>query len=434
MEITETEARPKSAAIFQGACRFIPKGVNSPARAFFEMDLTPVVAEAGSEDQLIDADGCAYIDYCGSWGALIHGHAHPQIVEAATKRIRQGSTFGLTTAVEAKLAQKIVEHVPSIEQVRFVSSGTEATMSAIRLARGFTGRDLIIKFAGHYHGHADPFLVQAGSGLIGLTPTASSKGVPQDCIKHTLCLPYNDFEACEKAFEKYGKHIAAVIVEPIAANMGVVLPKEGFLQKLREATAAHQALLIFDEVITGFRVGLGGAQTLFGVDPDLSCLGKVIGGGFPAAAFGGKAEIMALLAPGGPVYQAGTLSGNPVSMEAGLKALELCEMPGFYQTLEAHTRLLIDPIQELIEKKRLNMCINQVGSLFTLFFGRREVSNVEEAKQCDVAQFKRFFQALLEKGIYLSPSQFEAHFVSAAHRLENLTYTRDAMLEVLSAI
>lgn len=429
MTLLHLETRPKSVAIYQKACQVIPKGVSSPARAFSGLDQTPVIAESGHEDILVDADGFEYIDYCGSWGALIHGHAHPKIVGSVIERASLGSSFGLTTEVEAKLAQKVVDHLPNVEKVRFVSSGTEATMSAIRLARGFTGRDLLIKFIGNYHGHSDGLLVQAGSGLVHIP---SSKGVPQDCIKHTLCLPYNDFEACEKAFKEYGSQIAAVIVEPIAANMGVILPKKGFLERLRELTEGSGALLIFDEVITGFRVGLGGAQALFGIDPDLTCLGKIVGGGFPAAAFGGKEEIMAFLAPGGPVYQAGTLSGNPVSMAAGLCAIELCETPSFYQMLEAQTRLITEPLQELIEKKGINACVHQVGSLFTIFFGRREVENLEEAKGCDLSQFKHFFQSCLQEGIYISPSQFEAHFVSAAHSTDHLLYTRDVMCSLLS--
>ncbi len=420
--------RVKSEKIYRTSCRVIPKGVNSPVRAFPGLEQTPLIVNSGYGDKIVDVDGNTFIDFCCSWGALIHGHAHPRIVEAAQKRVAMGSTFGITTPVEAELAQLIVEHVPSVEKIRFVSSGTEATMSAVRLARGFTKRDLLIKFVGHYHGHADSFLVQAGSGL---AVQSSSAGVPDDFVKHTLCLPFNDFEACRKAFSDYGERIAAVILEPIAANMGLVFPKEGFLQMLREETGNAGALLIFDEVITGFRVSLGGAQELYGIEPDLTCFGKIVGGGFPAAAFGGKGEIMDYLAPEGPVYQAGTLSGNPVAMEAGLQALKLCASPGFYRTLEERTKSLIEPLQEYIEEEDLPLCLHSQGSLFTLFFGKKKIESMEDVKKCDREQFVRFFQALFNQGIYIVPSQFEANFVSAAHSTESLAFARESMLKIL---
>jgi len=423
--------RKKSQSIYDRSYGVIPGGVNSPVRSFPGLTQTPLVAERGSGDKVTDYDGYTYIDYCGSWGALIHGHAHPKIVEAASNRLAMGSSFGMTTAIEAQIAESIVEYVPGIEKIRFVSSGTEATMSVIRLARGYTGRDLIIKFIGNYHGHSDTFLVQAGSGLTLLTPASSSAGVPEDFVKHTLCLPYNDMESCRHILRTRGHQIAAVILEPIAANMGLVLPSQDFLSMLREETEKQGTLLIFDEVITGFRVALGGAAEYFGILPDLSCFGKIIGGGFPAAAFGGRADIMEWLAPLGPVYQAGTLSGNPVAMAAGLQSIQLCMENNFYQTLEEKTALLTDPIQRFIEEKGLDLCLHRVGSLFTLFFGKREINHFDDAKGCDVQRFNRFFQKLFQKGIYLAPSQFEANFVSSAHTMESLVYTRDCILEAL---
>ncbi len=414
-----TSTTLKSEEIIRATSQVIPGGVNSPVRAQI-----PFIVESGCGETIVDVDGKTYLDFCCSWGALIHGHAHPQVVKAVQKRVAMGSSFGITTAVEAELAHQIVEHVPSVKKVRFVSSGTEATMSAVRLARGFTKRDLLIKFAGHYHGHADSFLVQAGSGVTNLS---SSAGVPDDFVKHTLCLPFNDFEAIERAFKEHGPRIAAVIVEPIAANMGLVFPKDGFLELLREKTRLSGALLIFDEVITGFRVALGGAQELYGIEPDLSCFGKIVGGGFPAAAFGGRSDIMDYLAPSGPVYQAGTLSGNPVAMEAGLQTLKLCAQPGFYQNLEKTTSLLTDPIRTAIEGKE--MCLHQAGSLFTLFFGKKVVENADDVKGCDFEAFTRYLDALLERGIYVSPSQFEVNFVSSAHTARSMALASQAVGE-----
>ncbi len=415
---------------FNAASATIPGGVNSPARAFRSVGGTPLIAERGEGDLLFDVEGKSYIDYCGSWGALIHGHAHPRIVAAVQKRVAEGSSFGVTTPSEVRLAKKVVDSVPSIEKVRFVSSGTEATMSAVRLARGFTGRDLILKFSGHYHGHADPFLVEAGSGVACL-PTSSSSGVSAELVKHTLSIPYNDFEAFEAVMRSHGKKIAAVILEPIAANMGLVLPKSGFLEMLRSYTERVGALLIFDEVISGFRVGLGGAQELFNIMPDLTCLGKIVGGGFPAAAFGGAAEIMDHLAPLGSVYQAGTLSGNPVAMAAGLEALEMCSQPGFYESLQSKTSELVDPIQDFIESENIEATVHRAGSLFTLFLGSRSVSSIDDVKKCNPARFASLFQRLLARGIYFSPSQFEANFVSMAHTPNSLEFTKQSLLEAL---
>lgn len=436
MILNTLKDRSTSEKAFQKALKITPGGVHSPVRACKGLLSTPLIVKRGYRDHIEDVDGNSYIDFCGSWGALIHGHAHPKIVAAATAQVAFGSSFGITTESEAKLASAIVATVDPIEKVRFVSSGTEATMSALRLARGFTKRNLIIKFAGHYHGHADFLLAQAGSGVASLNATSTSLGIPQDAIKHTLVLPFNDFDACKRCFAlpEVQKELAAIILEPIAANMGLVPPLPGFLAMLREESAKMGALLIIDEVITGFRVGLKGACALYNIKPDLVCLGKIIGGGFPAAAFGGREEIMDLLAPLGGVYQAGTLSANPVAMEAGFTALTMLQEPCFYDNLEKKRKVLTDPIVEMIEKKGLNICLEAVGSMFTLFFGRDKILNFEDVKSCDQKMFAHFFQFLFERGIYIAPSAFEAHFVSAAHEMENLCYARDCMLEFLDSM
>ncbi len=425
--------RTQSSTIYEKLCEIIPGGVNSPVRSCKGLGQSPLVAESGLGDMIYDADGHGYIDYCGSWGAAIHGHAHPDISDKVIKRIGLGTSFGVTTSIEEKLAREVVRLVPSVEKIRFVSSGTEAAMSAARLARGFTKRDTLVKFTGNYHGHADFFLVQAGSGVVGITPTSTSAGIPEDIIKHTVCLPFNDTEGV-KAFLSQPENregIAAVILEPIACNMGVVPAKLEFIRMLREVTADIGALLIFDEVITGFRLGLQGAQGIYGVKPDLTCFGKIIGGGFPAAAFGGRAEIMDLLAPLGPVYQAGTLSGNPVAMEAGLQALKLLQKPGFYEELQEKTETITKPISELIKKYALPVCLQQAGSLFTLFFGIRKMDKMEEGKGIDLEQFAKFFRHLFANGIYIPPWQYEAWCVSTAHTEEHLRYTRDLILNYL---
>ena len=429
-----TLLRPYSEDIYNRLCKVIPGGVNSPVRAAKSINQLPLVIERGVKDLIYDVDGHAYIDYCGSWGALIHGHANPTILDAAKKRMDMGTSFGISSSIEEQIAYKVISIMDSIEKIRFVSSGTEATMSAVRLARGYTGRDTIIKFSGNYHGHADQFLVQAGSGVFGLTPTSSSAGVPADSVKHTVCLPFNDIETCRNYLRnsKHSSEIAAVILEPIAGNMGVVAATQEFMFMLREETQKIGALLILDEVITGFRVALKGAQYLYGVKPDLTCLGKIIGGGFPAAAFGGRSDIMDCLAPLGTVYQAGTLSGNPVAMEAGLQALKLLEVPGFYEELERKTAIITEPVKEAIHKKNIPACIQQVGSMFTLFFGRREVNSMEEAKHLDTEKFAKFFRYLFDQGIYIPPSQYESWFVSAVHEERHLEKTRDAILKFLA--
>lgn len=426
--------RPKSKKYFESLSQYIPGGTNSPVRSFKGLGLLPLIVERASGDRLYDADGNVYIDYCGSWGPMIHGHAHPEIVGAAQRRIALGTSFGISSTIEERLARLVVKHVPSIQKVRFVSSGTEATMTAARLARGYTQRDVIVKFAGHYHGHADFFLVQAGSGVFGLTPTSTSAGIPQDIIRNTVCLSFNDIDGVKQFLlaPENRNRIAGVILEPIAGNMGCVAAKPAFIKMLREVTQTIGAVLIFDEVITGFRVALGGAQQLYGVQPDLTCLGKIIGGGFPAAAFGGRSEIMDLLAPLGPVYQAGTLSGNPVAMEAGAKALEMLEEEGIYDELARKTSLIVDPVRDLLLSKQINACIQDVGSMFTLFFGCREVVDMEDAKRLNTEQFAHFFRYMFANGVYIPPAQYEAWFVSLAHVDENLERTRDLIMEYFS--
>lgn len=423
----------RSQEVYARLCEVIPGGVNSPVRACKNLLDTPLVAEEAKGDMVYDIDGNGYIDYCGSWGALIHGHVHPQIMSAVQKRMMKGTSFGMTTEIEEKLARRVVVNIPSVEKIRFVSSGTEATMSAARLARGYTDRDIIIKFTGHYHGHADFFLVNAGSGVFDLNATSSSEGIPDESVKNTVSLPFNDIDLCRNFLRKYGDRIAAVILEPIAGNMGVVPANEEFIEMLRTETEVQGIVLIFDEVMTGFRVGLQGAQGYYGVCPDLTCFGKVLGGGFPVAAFGGKAEIMGHLAPEGGVYQAGTLSGNPVAMEAGLQALLLLEKDDFYDEQERKTKVITNPVREAIQSKGIPACVQEAGSMFTIFFGKTKVENMEDAKQLDIEQFTRFFRDMFSQGIYPPPSQYEAWFVSAAHTEEHLEHTRDAILRFIEA-
>lgn len=424
-----TATRPQSDALYAASCERMPGGVNSPVRAFKGLDMLPMMVERGKGDTIWDVDGNAYIDYCLSWGPLILGHAHDAVVKKACEQMQRGSSFGIATPYEYLLADKVYAHLPSMQKLRFVSSGTEATMSAIRLARGYTGRNILVKFSGHYHGHSDCLLIQAGSGVTHL-PRATSKGIPDSVIQHTVCLPFNDIETC-RSYLRSHPDIAAVILEPIAGNMGVVPADPEFIAMLREETAACGALLIFDEVITGFRVGLNGAQGLYGVEPDLTCLGKVVGGGYPVAAFGGRKEIMDLIAPLGGVYQGGTLSGNPVAMCAGLETLSQLEQEGFYEELERKTRLLTDPIEHYIEQHNINAVLNRAGSMFTLFFGVSQVGSKEDLGPLDEEQFKALFHCLFEKGVYIPPSAYEAWFVSSAHTEEHLLYTRDLILDFL---
>ncbi len=410
--------RDISTAIFEASKKLIPGGVNSPVRSFPGLNMTPLIAAKGHGAYVWDADGHRYIDYCGSWGPLIAGHCHPDVVKAAADQLRQGSTFGMATPYEEQLASKICSHMPSIEKIRFVSSGTEATMSALRVARGATGKSVIIKFIGHFHGHHDSLLVRAGSGVIQLNPEASSKGVPAGSVKHTLCLPFNDIAACREVIRSRDD-IAAVILEPIAANMGLVPGDPDFLAMLREETARKGIILIFDEVISGFRVGLSGAQGLYGITPDMTCLGKIIGGGFPAAAFAGRADLMDHLAPLGEVYHGGTLSGNPVAMCAGLATIKLLEQPGFYEALEKKATRLVEALRQ-----KITGTVTQVGSLFTPFFG---VSEVRAFTTLDQALYARFFKHLFAHNIYFVPSPYEANFLSSAHSEDDIDYTIDAI-------
>jgi len=415
----------QSRKLFQRAASKIPGGVNSPVRAWKAVGGTPLFISRGQGSYIFDAEGRRYIDFVGSWGPLILGHAHPKIVEVVRQRAASGVTFGAPTMFEIELAETVERLVPSIEKLRLVSSGTEATMSAIRLARAYTGRTKIVKFDGCYHGHSDGLLVKAGSGVATLG-LPDSPGVPAGFARETLTSKYNDLKLLQKIFDRHGKDIAAVIIEPICGNMGVIQPELGFLSAIREITQKSNSLLIFDEVITGFRVALGGAQELFRVNPDLTCLGKILGGGLPLAAFGGRSEIMNLLAPVGPVYQAGTLSGNPLAVSAGIATLKLLSRQGVYDQLEAKSKYFEDGISAVLDQCRLCAVINRVGSMMTLFFGVDRVTSPDHARKCDQKQFSSFFHAMLERGVYLPPSPFEAMFVSLAHSTADLKKTISA--------
>jgi len=422
--------RTRSRELFRKAQEVLVGGVNSPVRAFKAVGGDPVIVERAAASQLWDADGNPYIDYVCSWGALILGHADPDVVRAIADQASRGTSYGMTTDLEVELATRIIRALPSVEKVRFVSSGTEATMSAIRLARAATGRDFILKFEGCYHGHADSFLSQAGSGLATLG-IASSPGVPESLAALTLNAPYNDTGAVEKLFHTHREKIAGVIVEPIAANMGVVPPQPGFLAALRELTRREGALLIFDEVISGFRLCYGGAQTIYGITPDLTTLGKIIGGGLPLAAYGGRRDLMQRLAPEGPVYQAGTLSGNPLAVRAGLETLRKLEAPGFYAKLDAQASRLVEGLKRAIANRNALAQVTSVGSLLTLFFSRDSIRDYDGAKKSDTKRFGAFFGEMLARGILLPPSQFEALFVSAAHTDEDIARTVAAARESL---
>jgi glutamate-1-semialdehyde 2,1-aminomutase len=405
---------PTSAELFAEATRYIPGGVNSPVRAFKGVGGTPIFFARAEGPYLFDVEGRRYTDYVGSWGPMVAGHAHPAVIAAVQRVMVDGLSFGAPTALETTLAKKVCALVPSIELVRMCSSGTEATMSAIRLARGFTGRDAIVKFEGCYHGHSDSLLVKAGSGALTLG-VPSSPGIPADVAKHTLTLPYNDGDAVAECFRVHGDRIAGVIVEPIAGNMNCIPPLPGFLATLRALCTANGALLIFDEVMTGFRVAPGGAQQLYGISPDLTTLGKIIGGGMPVGAFGGRRAVMEQLAPLGPVYQAGTLSGNPVAMAAGLATLELISAPGFHARLELLTARLVEGFERAARSAGVPLTTNHVPGMFGIFFSERSVTSFTEATACDVERFKRFFHAMLAAGQYLAPSAYEAGFVSTSH-------------------
>lgn len=414
----------QSITYFQEALQVIPGGVNSPVRAFHSVKMNPIFIAEGKGSKVTDVDGNQYIDYIGSWGPLILGHAHPQVVEAIKKVAEKGTSFGAPTVLETEMAKMVVERMPSVEIVRMVNSGTEATMSALRLARAYTGRQKIVKFEGCYHGHSDSLLIKAGSGVatFGLP---DSPGVLEQTAQHTLTAPYNDLESIQLAFERFGDDIAAVIVEPVAGNMGVVPPQPGFLEGLREITARYGSLLIFDEVMTGFRVDYYSAQGRYQVTPDLTTMGKVIGGGLPVGAYGGKKEIMERIAPIGPVYQAGTLSGNPLAMAAGKATLEGMT-PAAYEELERKGKRLEEGLRENADRVGIPMQINRVGSMVCPFFTEQKVINYQQARQSDLERFARYFQLMLEHGVLLPPSQFEGMFISLAHSEEDLERTIEA--------
>jgi glutamate-1-semialdehyde 2,1-aminomutase len=418
----------RSRAVFAEAQRYLPGGVNSPVRSFRGVGGDPVIVASGAGSRITDVDGNSYIDYCGSWGPLILGHAYPAVVEAVRAATGRGTSYGIATEGEVELAKLVCDSVPSIEMVRFVSSGTEATMSALRVARGFTGRSKVLKFDGCYHGHADGMLVQAGSGVATLS-LPDSAGVPASYANETLVCPFNAIDEVEALFRQRGDELAAVIIEPVAANMGVVPPAAGFLERLRELCTAAGALLIFDEVITGFRVGAGSYQALAGVMPDLTCLGKVVGGGLPVGAYGGRRDVMELVAPLGPVYQAGTLSGNPLAVAAGIATLTAVRAPGFFEALEAKASRFAAGLEGAAAAAEVSIRLNRVGSLMTAFFTGEAVTDYTTARKSDTQRFRRFFHALLDAGVYFPPSQFEAVFVSAVHTDADL----DATIEAASA-
>jgi glutamate-1-semialdehyde 2,1-aminomutase len=423
----------RSEALFTEAAELIPGGVNSPVRACGSVGGSPLFIEKADGSKIVDADGNSYIDYIGSWGPMILGHRHPRVIEALTKALASGTSFGAPTALESELSKLVTTAVPSVEKVRMVNSGTEATMSAIRLARGYTGRDIIIKFDGCYHGHADTLLVAAGSGVATLG-IPGSPGIPESVVAHTLSVTYNDIDGFKQIMETKGDKVAGIIVEPVAGNMGMVPPVEGFLETLRSEATKYGALLIFDEVMTGFRVARGSAQGLFGITPDLTCFGKIIGGGLPVGAYGGKREIMDHIAPVGPVYQAGTLSGNPLAMAAGIATLEEISKPGFYEALNAKTEKLVAGLRNAADKAGIDFSAEHIGSMAGMFFTKTRVTNFDEAKTSNLERFAAYYNEMRKRGIYLAPSQFEAVFVSAAHSDEDIETTINAAIEVMEGL
>jgi glutamate-1-semialdehyde 2,1-aminomutase len=422
-----------SKSLMDRARDLIPGGVNSPVRACRSVGMDPVFIKQAQGCHVYDMDGNDYIDYVGSWGPMILGHRHPAVVEAIMRTLERGTSFGAPTDLELELAQMVIEAVPSVEMVRMVNSGTEATMSAIRLARGATGRDMIIKFDGCYHGHADALLVEAGSGVATLS-IPGSPGVPKAFVDCTFSLPYNDTEALSQVMKKNGDQIAAIIVEPVAGNMGLVAPRSGYLECLRNLCDQHGALLIFDEVMTGFRVAYGGAQTLYNIRPDLSCFGKIIGGGLPVGAYGGRRDIMSQIAPQGPVYQAGTLSGNPLAMAAGIATLKEIAKPGFYEKLEIQSQRLANGFAMTAEQAGIPIVQDRVGSMLGLYFADKPVADFRDAKRSDLSRFATYYRGMLDRGVYLAPSQFEALFISSAHDADAIDQTIAAAKEVFNSL
>ncbi len=423
----------KSTALFEQAQQLIPGGVNSPVRAYRSVDMEPPFIQRAQGSRVYDVDGNTYIDYVGSWGPMILGHAHPQVVAAVQAAAASGCSFGAPTELEVQLAQRIIDAFPAMEMVRMVNSGTEATMSAIRLARGYTGRDQIIKFSGCYHGHGDSLLVKAGSGAMTFG-VPDSPGVPADLAKHTLTLPFNDLNAVRQMLEQHPGQIACVILEPAVGNMGLVKPDDGFLEGLRQVTREHDTLLIFDEVMTGFRVDYGGMQTLYNIDPDLTTLGKVIGGGLPVGAYGGKREIVEHMSPVGPIYQAGTLSGNPLAMTAGLTTLDILRADAPYKVLGERAAHMMDETAKAARAANIPVYTTSIGSMFTVFFSDKPVRNFEDASACNIPAFRQYFGSMLHAGIYIAPSQYEAGFLSIAHTDDDIETTLRAGAAALKSL
>lgn len=423
----------KSSRLFEEAQQYLPGGVNSPVRAFRAVGKHPFFVERADGARIYDVDGNVYIDYVCSWGPLILGHAHPQVVGAVQRAAERGTSYGAPTELEVVLARMVTEALPSVDMVRFVNSGTEAVMSALRVARAYTKRDKIIKFAGCYHGHADSLLVKAGSGALTLG-VPNSAGVPETVARETITIDYNSLDQVNQVMTSVGKEIACIIVEPVAGNMGVVLPRPGFLEGLRELSLKYGALLIFDEVITGFRVSYGGAQALYDIHPDLTCLGKVIGGGLPVGAYGGRRELMEQVAPLGSVYQAGTLSGNPLAMAAGIETLRMLKNGRIYEELEERGRVLVEGIEDAYRVLNLQCCLNRAGSMWTLFFTQGPVRGDRDIERADVKAYARYFHAMLDRGVSLPPSQFEAAFLSAAHNTQDVALTIEAAREALRSV
>lgn len=423
----------KSRILFEKAQKYIPGGVNSPVRACKSVGCNPLFIDRASGSKVFDVDGNTFIDFVCSWGPMILGHDHPAVREAVAEALGKGTSYGAPTPSEVELAELVTGALPSVERVRFVNSGTEATMSAIRLARGYTGKNVVVKFDGCYHGHADSFLVKAGSGVITLG-IPGSPGVPEDIVKNTISIPYNDPETLEKTLCDESLGIACVIIEPVAGNMGVVVPDINFLKKLRKLTEELNIVLIFDEVITGFRLSFGGAQNRFGISPDITCLGKIIGGGLPVGAYGGKKAIMDMIAPDGPVYQAGTLSGNPLAMAAGITTLKLLKKPGFYDDLEKKADSFAAEMEGLAKKFSLNTTMNRIGSMMTTFFTGEKVTDFTSAMNADTKKYSLYYREMLDQGVYLAPSQFEATFISAAHTAEDLEKTLESAEKALGKV